>query len=393
MHALDKRQSVDGVEAPKKLRAAGPGAGEGRKRRPKTPELPVSRFAPLKFERPLSLFPSLPVHLSSPLTFSPDTVMRVVADISLQELLRSKVPPVHALFRKLSYVARGRHQLSPGLRNLALSELSFVSFVLPRAEVERSLDDPKHQPSSPRSDWELALRGLQSGGDERTDDILGLACHWMTACDAHGNYAHDLVLAGKTQEAEARLRELLSPSHEAWKRLNPNLAMYALAPLDVSLMALARLEWQTANMERGEAPAESMLTSLLEPGARPAGHWLREVSERSDCANLGALSRALFCKHARYREDVVSHARLQKWARSKEVVMPPQALEPVLMALQAPHDREALENRFYAARFLTFLCDLVRSATLRTAPGWDEVQEQVERRYAEAYRRQAASAN
>lgn len=390
MQAFQKRHSVNGTQAPETAATSAAGSIGGRRRRPKTTELPISRFAPLKLERPMSLFGALPVHLSSALTFSPDTVMRAVADFGFQELMRGKTPGVHALFRKLLYVAKGKHKLSTGLRQLAVSELSFLSFVLPPGDIERSLDDPRHQSSGPRSDWEMALRGLQSGGDERHDDILGLLCHWLTACDEHGNYVQDLVASGAKEAAETHLLELIGPSHEAWKGLNPNLAMYVLAPLDVSLMTLARLEWQTAKTERGEAPAESDLSSLLQPEARPLGHWLAEVCKRSDSLNLGALTRALFRQGALYRGDVVSHQRLQKWARSKEVAMPPEALEPTLKALRAPEDRQTLENRFYAARFFTFLCDLARSATVGSAPAWEEVQAQVKSRYAGAYRRQAA---
>lgn len=79
----------------------------------------------------------------------------------------------------------------------------------------------------------------------------------------------------------------------------------------------------------------------------------------------------------------MSHERLKKWARSKEVAMPPAAVESVLMALNTKVCAETVKTRFHFARLFTFLCDLNFACTVDEACTWEQAQAQVKTRYTE----------
>ena len=366
-------------------------AGLTKRRRPKTPELSLFSRSPLKLERPLSLFEGLPVSMSSSLALGPDTVLRVTTGVGVLEWIRKEAPGFVALLRKLDYVARKEHAFSPGLRKLILKEFSPLHSVLPKEEIEKSLDDVEHTILGPDSPWALVLAGLQADGNLRLEDTRVRLCQWMLACDEHGFYAENLMRAGRTAEAESHIVPLLGQAHDAWKGLNPKLAIQVLVGIEVPLMAVARLdyEWAVAEAKPGETVQSSAIL-LLEPTARPIGHWLRDVCSLAGCRNLGELSSALLRTGAKYRGGHVSHERLKKWARSKEVAMPPEAVDAVLMAVTSEAGRDALKSRFGAARLLTFLCDLVCSSTRGEAPTWADAQRQISSRYAQAIQNQAA---
>lgn len=362
-----------------------------KRRRSKTHELALLDRPPMKLERPLSLFGALPVCMSSSLALGPDTVLRLMTGAGMVDWLRKKAPGHVALMRKLAYVARKEHALSPGLRKLVLKEFALLDRVLPKGELEKSLDDPEYTIAGQNSPWALALEGLQADGNLRLDDTHVRICQWMLACDEHGFYVENLKRAGCIAEAESHVVLLLGQAHEAWKGLNPKLAIQALVGIEVPLMAVARLdyEWAVAEAKPG-ATVQSSAIRLLEPAARPLGHWLRDVCSLADCQNLGQLSTALLRAGAKYRGSFVSHERLKKWARSKEVAMPPEAVDAVLMAVPSEGRRDVLKSRFGAARLLTFLCDLVCSSTLGEAPAWADAQRQIRSRFAQAIQNQAA---
>lgn len=376
---------------PTALVTATRGAIPIKRRRPKSSELALLGRPELKLQRPLSLFPGLSVSMSSSLALGPDTLLRVTVGSGMIDLVRKGAPGYISLLRKLSYVARKEHALSPGLRQLVLTEFAPFHKVLPKAEVEKSLDDLDHIIPSPISPWAVVLGGLQAKGKLSLDDTLVRLCQWMVACDEHAFYLEDLVRSGKIAEAEAHLAPLVAEAREAWIVLNPKLAMQAFAAIEVPLMALARLEyeWEESGAEPG-TDIQSSILRLLEPAARPLGHWLRDVCTFAGCRNLGELSTALLRSGATYRSSAVSHERLKKWARSKEVAMPPGAVSAVLMAVPTSANRDILATRFGAARLLTFLCDLVRSSTVGAAPTWPEAQSQIRSRFAQAFQNQAA---
>lgn len=362
-----------------------------KRRRPKSPELVVLGRPDLKLARPLSLFAGLPVSMSSSLALGPDTLLQVTTGAGIIEWLRKGAPGQVSLMRKLAYVARKEHTLSPGLRKLVLTEFAPLFKVLPKAEIERSLDDSEYTISTPSSPWELFLGGLRESGSRQLADPLVQLCHWMIACDEHAFYIENLMRSGQTAAAETHLVPLIGQSHKAWIDLNPKLAIQAVPAIEIPLMALARLEYELAEAEaKPGTEIRSSVMQLLDHTARPIGHWLRDVCSFADCRNLGELSTALLRSGAKYRGSAVSHERLKKWARSKEVAMPPQAVSAVLMAVSSTSKRDMLRDKFGVARLLTFLCDLVLSSTIGAAPAWKDAQNQIRSRYEQAFQSQAA---
>lgn len=109
------RDSVPKYQA-EELATTTPGATPTKRRRPKSPELALLSHPQLKLERPLSLFGGLPVSMSSSLALGPETLLQVTTGAGIIEWLRKGAPGQVSLMRKLAYVARKEHTLSPGLR-------------------------------------------------------------------------------------------------------------------------------------------------------------------------------------------------------------------------------------------------------------------------------------
>lgn len=365
------------------LLTARPPPRQGRSAAPKRPSSPflVSAYPPVPLPHPLQVFgATFAVHISSALTLHPDTVTRAVMDTSLQTVIRARDPNRHQFLRKLHYVASKKHKLSKGMRDLTLRELERF---MPAPEIANALNhEPQRLP--PDSHWANLLKGLPGGNGELFHDIA--AC--LAACDAHGLYLQALVINGQHAQAEEHLRHLLGPAHEAWKSLNPTLSMRVMLLVEVALKTLAWLECQTTTPGPNlTAQPPSLVASLLDPGHRPLGHWLREVCQAAGCHDLGALSNDLcFREEAMHHGRPITHNLLKKWSASKEVAMPAIALAPVLRAVRLKVPAQTLESLFYVARLLTFLCDLTRSGTLGAVPPWAEVQAQIKSRYVEAYR-------
>ncbi len=156
-----------------------------KRRRPKSPELAVLGRPELKLERPLSIFGGLSVSMSSSLALGPDTLLRVMTGAGTIDWVRKGAPGYISLLRKLAYVARKEHALSPGLRKLVLTEFVPLHKVLPKAEIENSLDDLEHIIARPTSPWAPLLGGMQADGNLRLDDTVVRLCQWMVACDEH----------------------------------------------------------------------------------------------------------------------------------------------------------------------------------------------------------------
>lgn len=116
------------------------------------------------------------------------------------------------------------------------------------------------------------------------------------------------------------------------------------------------------------------------------GHWLVELMTALRAKNLKQLHEELLRAHVLYGDTPISHDLLKKWASSKSVVMPPNAMWPTVSAIPAPDMKDRLATRFFVARALTFLCDFLRSASLtEEAPEWDTIQAQIARRYLELW--------
>lgn len=130
----------------------------------------------------------------------------------------------------------------------------------------------------------------------------------------------------------------------------------------------------------------------FDPGRRPLGHWLHDVQQASDCPSLPALAQCLLRAGARHQKDrPVGYNLLKKWSSSKRVAMPQTAVKPVLSGVRIRAGADRLQDRFYVARFLTFMCDLACAGIPGEAPVWADIQAQLKDRYSQVYRLEAAN--
>jgi hypothetical protein len=346
---------------------------------------PISAYAPIALERPLLAFGSqFKVHVSTKLTLSPDTVLQAVIGSSLQTLLRTKASGKHQLVKKLLYIAAGKHRASEGTKKLLRDEFSKV---LPIHDLNVLLDGIALEKQTPAgSDWGAVLKGLQVNGAREGEPFYDIASH-AANLDKQLLQIHDLVRNEDRVEAEARIRLILGPGAIAWQSLNAGLPHNTVLPLiETALDTFAWLECKISAELRLDSQNESRVTALLEPGYRPIGHWLQEVREAAGCKNLEHLSKRLSAKEAKHLGRDISYDLLKKWSSSTKTVMPAAAVQSVLRVIPIKKSFNLLKDRYYVARFFTFLCDLVQAATQGRAPSLEEAQRQIKARYNDVYR-------
>lgn len=342
--------------------------------------IPVSVYAPIDLPHALELFgKDFRVHISTHFTFNPDTVSRAAAGVSLDAGMRKFAPAQHQLLRTVARVAAGKHKATETTKRLIAKHFEPV---VPGAQMRQALDGAD-LPLEPKSDWDTVLQGLEKSEDE----FLKALCRLLAACDAHALYVRALVKGGQSEQAVAYVDRLFRPDIEAWVGFNPSLVLNLYVPVEVALKAIAWAECRGPHPKAGPDPHTSCLDSLLLPGRRPMGHWLAEVCAASGCRNLRQLETRL-PPQATHHGRPISHDLLRKWSSCTKVVMPAAAMPSVVAAVRGKNWVDTLPNRFYVARFLTFLCDLLRAGTEGARPAWEDVQAQVRSRYAQAYRLQ-----
>jgi hypothetical protein len=345
-------------------------------------KIPVSVYPPLALERPLSVFgPAFKVHLSASATLSPDTVMQASLGTGVFNLLRAERPADYQNLKKLLYIGAGKHRPSETTRQLL--ELQLQPVVPPEAlKCIFNGDEPPDAP--PHSDWDLSLRGMVRGEPDLVRDIA----NGLAAYDHEVLQMRALHRAGDLAGTQAALNQLLGDGLRAWISLNPLLATRPEVVLlvDSSLQVLSTLICSVDAPSVDLAARETHMTSLMAPGHRPLGHWLTEVRSACDCRTLAELSQRLLKVDAKHLQRPISHDLLKKWSSSQKVAMPRTALQPVLSGVRLDTRRESLNDRFFIARFLTFLCDLVFAATPGEAPLWPDCQAQVRERFVQIYR-------
>lgn len=350
---------------------------------------PVSAFAPVPLQRPLTVFGArVEVHTSTALTLSPDTVARAALDTSLQTFIRTAEPGKHMLLKKLLYVAAGKHRLSAGMKNLVKEELKPLMEPDALAAVLEGTDGATS--CSPGSDWARLLNGMAGGEELLFHDI---AAH-LAQYDAQVIEMRRLDATGRRTEAHRHFESLMGPALQAWQALNPRLSIPVFLLLEVALRTLAWLECRsTKPLPDAPAAQESQVAPLLDAGRWPLGLWLAEVRVASGCPNLAALSQHLDRHGATLHGRSIRHALLKDWSNSTRVLMPQLAVNPVLRGVRVREQSERLEGCYYVARLLTFLCDLARSGTQGEAPAWAEVRSQIKSRYTELHRLELARAS
>lgn len=349
-------------------------------------KLPVSAFAPLALARLLSVFgPSFEVHLSAACTVSPDTLLRVVLDISLQSFLRHKEPGHLQSLKILLYAGAGKHKLSQTTKDVVKGKLKLLGAA---EAIHAALEGLEPPPAPLASNWNLLLKGMNGNGDRLVEEIATNLAAW----DEQALQIRTLKQAGNQAQAANQTLALLGEGLPAWKKLNPGLlqAPQALLLVESSLQTLARLMCGIDQPSADLPSRESTVTQLLEPGRRPLGHWLHQVMQASNSTNLVVFAQHLLRVEARHLNRVISHDLLKKWSSSKNIAMPQTALEPVLRGVAIRDRAERLVDRYYLARFLSFLCDLTWASIPGGTPSWPDIQAQMTTRYIAVHRLEVA---
>jgi hypothetical protein len=282
--------------------------------------------------------------------------------------------------KKLLYAGRGLHQPSRGTKKNILQD--FGSFFAPEA-LSAVLDGKEPPPSPEQSDWQTVRQVMHGCEGEPLHDI---ASH-MATFDDQMQAIRSLALSGQQVEARLQLQSLLGGAEAAWQELDAQLVHQVLPLVETALQTLA---WLECRLLPGTPPQDSGLTGLLDADRRPFGHWLREVMQVANCDSLAGLETRLAGVTPKYHGRDIGLDLLKRWSASKVVAMPHAAVKPVLRAVRVRQRAKRLEDRYYVARVLTFLCDLTRAATLGKAPTWPAVQAQIRSRYIQLYRLQVA---
>jgi hypothetical protein len=350
-------------------------------------KFPLSVYAPVSLARPLSVFGAkFEVHVSASCTLSMNTVMQTVTDTSLQTFLRTEQPALLQNLKTLIHAGTGKHRPSVTTQKRIRQDLK----LLDSDAVSAVLDGREPPPFTHHSDWRLMLLGMNGGGDAFVRDIATDLAVW----DDQALHIRELVRAGQQDQAHAHTAAMMNTGSLAWEALNPCIlqAPQVLLLVESSLQVLARLVCRIDRPSVDLPSRESWVTQLLGAGRRPLGHWLHDVQQASDCPSLPTLAQCLLRAGARHHKvRPVSYDLLKKWSSSKRVVMPQTAVKPVLRGVRIRERAEMLEFRYYVGRFLTFLCDLTCAGIPGEAPAWADIQSQINNRYSQVYRLQAAN--
>ena len=306
-------------------------------------------------------------------------------DTSLLTFLRTENPALLQSLKTLIYAGTGKHRPSETTRKVIKQNLRLTD---PEA-IAAILDGREPPPAPPHSDWRTVLLGMGEGESNFVRDIATTLASW----DDQALHIRELVRAGQQDQAHAHTAALMGTGTLAWEELNHQLlrAPQVLVLVESGLQTLARLMCGV-DMPSMDLPSrESQITELLETRRRPLGHWLHEVTLASDCKSFPELAQSLLRADARHHDRAISPDLLKKWSSSKSIAMPQTALIPVLLGVRDEERAKTLKDRYYVARFLTFLCDLTWAGIPGETPDWADIQARLKDRYSQVYRHEAAN--
>lgn len=321
----------------------------------------------LQLMRPLEAFGrTFKVHLSTPLTFSPETLCQVVLDSSLPNLLRHSAKPqaaaFHGVLRKLAYVESGKYKLSRGLRSLTKSHLTAF---MPSERVDALLEGVSERSSG----WRTVA---QATGPTEGDLLHDVAVR-LAMCDEYCFAMEDLMRSGLKPEAEQLLKEVFAAAELALGSTEDGILVTVVPAVETALSTLA---WAECANDDFHPEAASIVDDILHCRHRPMGNWLAMVCQAAGCSDLPELA----------VRTGVSLSTLKKWSSSAKGVLPNRRIAEVLKPFRSERRRERFENLFGVTRLLTFICDVWRAACVGEPPTWPRTQEYIRSRYAEAYR-------
>jgi len=335
--------------------------------------IPLSKYPPVSLERPLKLFgETFSVFISTTLTLSPHTVLQSAYGASGLQIARMQKERVDRTLNALWRANTGRNK--PSLTTRKLIKQTFGAFV-PSEDLDDALQGKEQTAPRPwQGDWEMVQKVL----GEPYKGVLSELVARLARLDRLAFSAGQLAKQGLEEDAEALLAPYIGSSIERWREYNPNLGLLVALLVDISLQTLAWLEWRAMQpypVDGASAPG-SLLGGLLAPGKKPIGHWLVRMRKSAGCTNLRAFSGVMAAKDIRWHSCRLSHDLLKKWSSGQQL-MPTKGGESVIKAVSAHVDEKRQRNWFAAARFLSFLCDLVIAGSRGMPPSWAAAQDQV----------------
>lgn len=347
------------------------------------PVLPLSALPPLRLPHDLELFGrTFRVTLSTGCTFAPDTLMRAIADTSLDALLRKQAPRKHLSMKKFVYAATGRHRALEGTQKLLVKEFSgFID-----EELMRQALNGQQVAFARTSSWQDVLRGLGDG-----EDILNDIASCFAACDLHVMDVIKTPGKNSRDEADAYFTGLFSPGISAWRAMSPGTGMQVSILVEVALQALVWLEHRLVTRTGAPLIADSAVLPLLDVSQRPVGNWLTELLAQAKCKRLRHLEWRLAAKGIKHLDRPISADLMRKWSAASTRLMPKSAMEVVVGVIETDLQRLRARSRWYVARYFTFLGALVRAGTEGPRPEWGEVQKWMAARLQAAYELQCRS--
>lgn len=340
--------------------------------------IPISIFPPVVLERPLKLFgKTFRVHTSTGLTLSPDTILQAAYGISLRQCGRSLDKQSDSLLNSLWRGATKKNKLSD--TTSILIKQKFAKFIAPET-LDKIIVGEEPESTEPwTSDWETLLKVVQGDGV----DCVRVLIERLANIDRAAYLAHKSHASGATIVESMKLleeRAAINSLYEVWQQSSLKLLLPVAVLIDVSLQVLAWLELQGQK----ECSSESQLLNLLVAGRKPIGHWLLQIQRSADCSNLDQLSARMASLDLTYRGKLISHDLLKKWSSGQQL-MPNSAGECVIHTAGKYFDKKHLQESFAAARFLSFLCDLLIAGSCGEEPSWNVVQATLNERYEKLY--------
>lgn len=324
----------------------------------------------------------------------PDMLLRVVWGHGLENLTRRLSPLLHQTLRQAADILEGKH--IPRDKTVREIAAAFAPFLEPETTsqlLRGELSDPTLPPALP---WSLYQRSMGPLPDSAADTSYDKVVAYLVEREALYARFGEHERAGRASPERASYQSRLQAGQNAWRGLNPGLTLPAFLLIEEFLHGIAHFEalWGSSGVGDPDAQVCTVL-SLLAPSRRPMGHWLGEVVQASGAQSLAKLAERLFKLDVRYKgenktDPFIKVDTLKKWSASRQILMPLDALAPVLTGVSKAMNR-TLEGRYFVARMLTFLVDLLRAGTRGELPTWDAAQAQIKSRYTEVYRQTLAS--
>ncbi|MEJ5030771.1 hypothetical protein [Comamonas sp. MYb69] len=323
----------------------------------------------LNLQRPLSVFgKAFKVSYSSKLSLCPETVCRAAIGKSIVTLLKEN--EVYQPFRQLRYGLQGRHKLSEtsknNIRQLFGCLGDKVVTILNGAPIPKEFLEP--------SLWEIVSFTWNTENPENTLDLVASS---FIELEKFATSVQVLAADGEAQKAKTLIEKRFGKLDD-WSNFHFDTFAECILLIESSLHVIVNLEIFSGFSLQDCSPTES----LLKLGTKPLGNWLRQVAKEVDCDNYKELADFLLRSNIDSNHKFISHDTLKGWSSIKKgMLMPLDACNLLLRILPPGKVQENLLSRFALARFLTFLCDLLRSCVQPGTINWNNAQELIYKRY------------